>query len=39
MPHEPEAPAPYNVPYQQEAVKEIVASPQFLIFNPYPHHY
>jgi hypothetical protein len=37
---EPEDPAPYNAPYQQqEAAKEIDASPQFLILSPYPHHY
>jgi hypothetical protein len=34
----PEDPAPYN-PCQQEAAKEIDASPQFLILSPYPHHY
>jgi hypothetical protein len=36
---EPEDPAPYNTPCQQEAAKETDASPKFLIFSPYPHHY
>jgi hypothetical protein len=36
---EPEDPAPYNAPYQQEVAKETNASPQFLILSPYPHHY
>jgi hypothetical protein len=36
---EPENPAPYNAPCQQEAAKETDASPQFLILSPYPHHY
>jgi hypothetical protein len=31
--------APYNAPCQQEAAKETDALPQFLILNPYPHHY
>jgi hypothetical protein len=38
-PQEPEDPAPYNAPCQQEAAKETNASPQFLILSPYPHHY
>jgi hypothetical protein len=33
-PQEPEDPAPYNAPCQQEAVKETDASPQFLILSP-----
>jgi hypothetical protein len=37
-PQEPEDPAPYNAPCQQEAAKETNASPQFLILSPYPHH-
>jgi hypothetical protein len=36
---EPEDPAPYNAPCQQEAAKEANALPQFLILSPYPHHY
>jgi hypothetical protein len=36
---EPEDPAPYNAPCQQEAAKETHASPQFLILNLYPHYY
>jgi hypothetical protein len=36
---EPEDPASYNAPCQQEAAKETDASPQFLILSPYPHHY
>jgi hypothetical protein len=36
---EPEDPAPYNVPCQQEAAKQTDASPQFLILSPYPHYY
>jgi hypothetical protein len=36
---EPEDPAPYNTPCQQEAAKETDALPQFLILSPYPHHY
>jgi hypothetical protein len=36
---EPEDPAPYNAPCQQESAKETDASPQFLILSPYPHHY
>jgi hypothetical protein len=36
---EPEDPAPYNTPCQQEAAKEINASPQFLILSPYLHYY
>jgi hypothetical protein len=36
---EPEELASYNASCQQEAVKEIDASPQFLILSPYPHHY
>jgi hypothetical protein len=36
---EPEDPAPYNIPCQEEAAKETDASPQFLIHSPYPHHY
>jgi hypothetical protein len=32
-PQEPEDPAPYNTPCQQEAVKEINALPQFLILS------
>jgi hypothetical protein len=39
MPQEPEDPAPYIAPCQQEADKETDASPQFLILSPYPHHY
>jgi hypothetical protein len=35
MPQEPEDPAPYNAPCQQEAAKET----QFLILSPYLHHY
>jgi hypothetical protein len=34
MPQEPEDPAPYNTPCQQEAAKETNASPQFLILSP-----
>jgi hypothetical protein len=36
MPQEPEDPAPYNCPCQQEVAKEIDASPQFLILSPLP---
>jgi hypothetical protein len=39
MPQEPEDPAPYHTPCQQEAAKETDASPQFLILSPYLHHY
>jgi hypothetical protein len=35
---EPEDPAPYNSPCQQEAAKETHASPQFLILSPCLHH-
>jgi hypothetical protein len=38
-PQEPEDPAPYNIPCQQEAVKETDVSPQFLILSPYLRHY
>jgi hypothetical protein len=38
-PEDPEDPAPYNAPCQQEAAKETDASPQFLILSLYPHHY
>jgi hypothetical protein len=38
-PQEPEDPAPYNAPWQQEVAKETNASPQLLILSPYPHHY
>jgi hypothetical protein len=36
---EPEDPAPYNTPCQEEAAKETNALPQFLILSPYLHHY
>jgi hypothetical protein len=36
---EPEDPAPYNAPCQQESAKETNVSPQFLVLTPYPHHY
>jgi hypothetical protein len=36
---EPEDPAPYNTPCQQEAAKETDALSQFLILSPYPYYY
>jgi hypothetical protein len=36
---EPEDPAPYNAPCQQEAAKETDALPQFPILSPYSNHY
>jgi hypothetical protein len=39
MPQEPEDPAPYNAPCQQEAAKETNALPQLLILSPYLHNY
>jgi hypothetical protein len=39
MPQEPEDPAPYNAPCQQEATKETQVSPQLLILSPFHHHY
>jgi hypothetical protein len=38
-PQEPEDPATYKAPCQQETVKEIDVLPQFLILSPYLHHY